>query len=167
MKLKEFIEGIDDEEKMIYIGTGSAWQFIGTKAEYEEHFQTIEDMIYNNVKQKYFNAGARLKDLYREPIPVMSNPIGYAHKLIAVAEAIYKAKISYDHTKYVYESYLPLKEREIKEEFQPDPYLPNEVGLVVYGKEVGKFWFKEEFDRFIKDGVMPDNKDEENEEEDE
>lgn len=168
MKLKEFIDSFEDQDKMIYIGTGNAWQFIGTKAEYDRYFAEVTERFHGNLKETYEKRREKIKQLMDSVPKPCGDASNYAKKLINIGMQILDMKVSVTNAKMALNMFIPFEERDIIETFEKDPLMPG-IGVVLKGKETGKFWLRKEFEAWMRGEGFPklteDNDEEEEGEE--
>lgn len=178
MKLIDKIQSLDDNED-VYIGSKSAFFFIGKPSEFMEELYSIDTQLYDMAVRRVIGSKARLTTHKNsKPKKGMSEvkrvwvDCNKVNKVFTYDELIVKweekLKILENTVKsniQLVDTYKHLKDREVKESYRN---IDNNANIVVVeGEESARFWFKSEWDRY-KNGenifIYEDDEEEEDEE---
>lgn len=161
MILRELIDTVDPSEEL-YIGSASAFVFIGTKAEYIKYIDRIDRDLQNRYKEvfergmhgfaRFTNARDRICNRYISKIN-MDTDYKEARELIEKASSeIFK--VVKDDAMYAlknrerYKKYQPLSEREVASD---TPRILGGRAIIVSGEEShNTFWLREECKRYLR-----------------
>lgn len=162
MTLQEVMETIADDV-VVHIGAKTAFFFIGTKAEYEANIDLVQQDLQARTMISLEESRNRA-DFFKEKILNPDEEAGSDKYWKLLADRAYKLSKLYraiPKLEDYLDTFVAVREREVLDQY--DRLLGDGIVIVVDGKENGRYWLYEEYQKGVSEDDLEgeDGKDEE------
>lgn len=129
--VKEFFEEIEDRNEVISLGGGSCFIFCGTADEWDSYGKKLNDTRLEKLKENLKSAKKSLEIAKKKPE---------------------KAKKDYLRAAKDLEKFKPFMNRKIINDYYS---VTGKHCVIFEGDEMGWFWTRKEFEKYMKTGEFP------------
>lgn len=161
MKLKEQIAKLNPEE-LVYIGSRSAFFFIGTPKEFMLECDKLSNMwlkSFNTTLSRSKTAIANFEKSVPDASAIVKKKmtdtqlhrtieveVSYAERLKYWADKLITLRENMAHVQEIVDTFTPFTERDVKEIYKN---IDRDASIIIVdGYETARFWFKHEYDEF-------------------